>query len=280
MFGYMGLSNMAIGGLTGLSGYISTYMVMRANMSFWIALPLASLFVAAVGVCLAFPAIRIKGLYFKISTMLIQLLLTQLFLSWDDFTLGDVGISNIPTPTISLGSSVFSLSGAVFSYLATMMLIIYVMVAKRMTTGRTGLRVVATRDDEVLASYLGIDVTKQRILMFFLTSFMAGVYGCLCTPLITFISPRQNDLSLSFNTMVMVVFGGQGTLWGPVLGAAILTILPNVLSVIYPFRNYITGLTLIATIILFPKGLIGIFGLAAKKLKSPQTSEGNQQRKS
>jgi len=277
---YTGLRNLAMGGLTGLGGYISCYLVMRANVSFWIAMPVTSLLVAAVGTALVFPSIRVKGLYFVISTLIVQIILTQLYESWGEFTLGDVGISNIPTPTISLGESVVYVSGTVFSYLAMMIFIVFFIVAKRITTGRTGLRLAATRDDELLASYIGIDVTRQRTLMFFLTSFMVGIYGCLYTPLITFISPRQNDLSLSFNTLVMVIFGGERTLLGPILGAAILTILPNALSIIYPFRNYITGLILIITVVFFPKGLISVFRVAAKKLMAPQTPERDQQRKS
>ena len=101
--GYAGLDNLAIGGLASMGGYTMAYLVMKEGVNFFITVPLAGVVAGALGLALVYPSLRIKGVYFAISTIMVQLLLYQLFNDWVGFTGGGEGLYGIPMPIISMG---------------------------------------------------------------------------------------------------------------------------------------------------------------------------------
>jgi branched-chain amino acid transport system permease protein len=116
---------------------------------------------------------------------------------------------------------------------------------------------IAIREDEVLAEAIGIDVVRNKMLVFFAGSLFAGVGGALYATYVGFASPRSFDLLSSLSIWLMVAFGGRGTFMGPVLGALILAPVPFMLQQYDTLKDVIYGALIIAVIVLMPGGIHG-----------------------
>jgi len=123
---------------------------------------------------------------------------------------------------------------------------------------RIGSTLIAIREDEDLCRALGIAVTANRCLAFFLASLMAGLGGAIYAHFVGFISPRAFDVLVSLNLWLMVAVGGRGTVTGPLLGALILTPLPYVFQQYSWLKDVIYGAAIIAVVIFLPGGLQSI----------------------
>jgi branched-chain amino acid transport system permease protein len=257
--GYLGLPFLAVGGFAGLGGYLSTYLTMNLGLSFWFALPLSGLLPALVGLLLILPALRLRGFYFAIITLILQILLTQIFVEWKEFTHGDIGISNVPPPKISIADAEVKFTGTAYLYVCLMIFMLIFLVKRRIISSDLGLKIICIRDDDVLAQYLGLNVVKYRAFVFLLSSYIMGVAGSLMTHLLSFISPATTDIYFSFSILTMVNVGGRGTLFGPVIGSLLLTMIPYSLFFLYTYRNFIYGFLLIVFSMLWPNGLVSMF---------------------
>ena len=120
-----------------------------------------------------------------------------------------------------------------------------------------GRRLIAIREDDTLAETLGIDVTRQKMIAFFIASLFASVGGALYAPYVGFISPRSFDVLVSLNVWLMVAFGGRGTIFGPVLGAVVLAPIPFLLQDYYTIKDILYGLLIIVVITVLPAGVAG-----------------------
>lgn len=256
---FLGLDNLALAGIAGFGAYTSAYLVMHMGFSFWEALPVAGIVAMGVGTAMGLPSLRLRGLSFIIFTIMIMLVLTQLFTDWSAFTNGDIGISSIPPPVLSIGGFSLTVSGIPFLYLCVAVLIPWMYIVKYLISGKNGLRLVSVRDDETLAAHLGVDTTGQKITTFAISAFAAGIFGALFAELIGFISPRTVDLLLTVQFFAMAYIGGKRTLAGPVIGAILLTALPNAFVTLSTYRNYATGILLVVVILFLPEGLIGLY---------------------
>lgn len=275
MNGYAGQFSLAVGAIAGFAAYTSANMMMKFNFPFLIALLLASLVASGVGVGLSFPGLRIRGFYFAITTLIIQNILVQVFLDWPDFTRGDSGLYGVPPPEI-LG---FEIAGINYAYLSLIALAIIVYVIHKIVNSDWGLILKALRSDDILAGSLGINVTRYKILVYFISSFMIGIAGSLLAHISGVLSPRMFTIGLSFQMLVQNRVGGTGTIAGPLLGTALLVALPYGIREIYSIRDMLNGALLITISILAPQGLYGsprirrFFGLK-EEITEPETQKG------
>src|SRR5580698_3285715 len=106
---------------------------------------------------------------------------------------------------------------------------------------------------------LGINVTRQKLFAFFIGSMFASIGGALYAPYVGFVSPRSFDVLMSLNIWLMVAFGGRGTIWGPVIGAVLLTPIPFLFKDYYTIKDVVYGLLIIGVIVLLPGGIAGGF---------------------
>lgn len=277
--GFLGLDNLAIAGLVGFGAYTSVYLVTHSGLPFWIAAPLGGGVAAFIGLALVYPSVRLKGLYFAIGTLILQLLFTQIFINWTSFTGGDIGISNISPPILALGSRSLQLTGVYFAYLCIIIFLIWTLVVSRMKEGpKSSLVLEAIRVNDTLAGFLGIDTTRQKSKYFLISSFAAGVGGYLFAVLQGYISSTVLDLLFSVSLLTMVYVGGRRSTYGPIIGAALLTSIPNIFLSLYTIRNYFSGTLLILFIVLLPTGLYGLFSqLYSRSRRGSKREEVNQQ---
>jgi branched-chain amino acid transport system permease protein len=262
--GYTGLVSLAFAGIAGISAYGTVGLVMRFGWSFWLAMPLAAVGAAAVGVLLGLPSLRLKGFYFALSSLVIQTVLSLGFVYFVNLTNGDTGISQIPPPDIPFTGAFFHATS--FDVLLTFAAWLSLVAVWAIVHSPFGRRLIAIREDEVLAEAIGIDVVRNKMLVFFVGSLFAGVGGSLYATYVGFASPRSFDLLSSLSIWLMVAFGGRGTLLGPVVGALILAPVPFMLQQYDTLKDVIYGVLIIAVVVLMPGGIYGALVSGARWL--------------
>ena len=253
--GYTGLVSLAYAGIAGISAYGTVGLTMRFGWSFWLAMPVAAAGAAIVGVLLGLPSLRLKGFYFALSSLVIQTVLSLGFVYFVNFTNGDTGISQIPPPDIPFTGGSFH--GINFDLLVAVAAWLSVVAVWAITHSPFGRRLIAIREDEVLAEAIGIDVVRNKMLVFFVGSLIAGIGGSLSATYVGFVSPRSFDLLASLSIWLMVTFGGRGTIMGPIIGTLILAPIPFMLQQYDTLKDVIYGALIIAVIVLMPSGIYG-----------------------
>lgn len=253
--GYTGLVSLAYAGIAGISAYGTVGLTMRFGWSFWLAMPVAAAGAAIVGVLLGLPSLRLKGFYFALSSLVIQTVLSLGFVYFVNFTNGDTGISQIPPPEIPFTGSTFH--GISFDLLVAVAAWLSVVAVWAITHSPFGRRLIAIREDEVLAEAIGIDIVRNKMLVFFVGSLIAGIGGSLSASYVGFVSPRSFDLLASLGIWLMVTFGGRGTIMGPIVGSLILAPIPFMLQQYDTLKDVIYGALIIAVIVLMPSGIYG-----------------------
>jgi len=253
LYGYTGLMPMVFAGIAGISAYLTVGLV-AAGWSFWPAMLVGSVVAALVGTVLGLPSLRLRGFYFTLCSLVIQTVITLAFVYFVNLTNGDTGISQIAPPKLPGGEA---LGGLAYDVVLAVLAVIGVVVLAVLVDSSFGRRLIAIREDEGLAEALGIDVTRQKLAAFFISSLFAGVGGAFYAPYVGFISPRSFDVLVSLNIWLMVAFGGRGTIWGPVLGATLLAPVPFLLQDYYTIKDVVYGLLIIGVIVLLPAGLVG-----------------------
>ncbi len=256
LYGYAGLMPLMFAGIAGISAYATVDLMTENGWSFWTAMALSSIMAAAVGVVLGLPALRLRGFYFTLCSLVIQTVLTLAFISFPRFTNGDTGISQIPAPSLPLlgserlGSLDFNLILGGFALLG-------VLGAARLIDSAFGRRLIATREDDLLSETLGIDVVRAKVAALFVGSLYAAVGGALYAAYLGFISPRSFDVLASLNIWLMVAFGGRGTIFGPIIGTAALVPIPFILQDYYMLKDIVYGALIIIVIMIMPAGIVG-----------------------
>jgi branched-chain amino acid transport system permease protein len=260
VLGYTGLLSLAHGAFFGLGAYTSALLVTKAGWNFWATVPPAMAVAALVGVLLGLLTLRLSGHYFAISTLSFGIVVSLILEKWDDLTEGPRGISSIPAPTpISLfgwGHVQFESDVAKY-YLAVATLGLCLVFIWRLVHSPIGRALEAIRQNELLASCLGVDLVFYKLLAFSVSAAMAGLAGVLYSVYITYIDPADAGLWNGFYAVMYIVIGGMGTFWGPMIGALFLVTLPEFLRMFQDYRLLLLGILLILTITFLPDGIVG-----------------------
>ena len=203
--------------------------------------------------------LRLKGHFLAITTAFFGVMVAVVLNNWVGLTKGPMGLPGIPRPTpIPLpGFRIEIATRTHYYYLVLILLGLVLYVAWRIVRSRLGKAMVAIRENEELAQSIGIESMRYKLFSFCLGGGIAGLAGAFYAHYILFISPVTFNVGDSINLVVMVIFGGMTTLSGPVLGAVILTLLPEFLRMAGALRLVIYGLALMIFIIWMPLGVVG-----------------------
>ena len=259
--GYTGLLSMCHAAFYGIGAYATTLLMMNAGWAFFPALLGAVLVTTACSLVIAIPSLRLRGDYFVLATLGFQIIVFSILYNWVDFTRGPYGIPGIPVPTV-LGRPLESISSYfLFSLLFASICGLLLWAIKVSPFGRT-LR--AIREDEMAAASLGKNVPRFKTRAFVISAAFAAVPGALFACYMRYIDPTSFTLSESVFILSIVIIGGAGSLAGPVVGAALMVILPEVLrflqipdSIAANMRQIIYGLSLILLMRYRPQGIAG-----------------------
>ncbi len=259
--GVTGQLSICQAGFYGIGAYTSALLVMKLHLSFWLSLPLATLFAGLIGFSLGIPSLRFRGHYLVIVTIGFTIIIYEVFLNWVSVTRGPMGIINIPPPDALLGVSFGSQKAYYFLCLLLVLLGIWVM--RKIYLSKWGLALLAIREDETAAEIMGIDIVKYKLLSFTVSALYAGFGGSLFAHYLRILSPDLFTLSESVNYLLMIVIGGMGNIPGAVFGAFFVTIISEYLRFLMAYRLVVYGLVLIVVIIFLPLGVADFL----KKLK-------------
>ena len=271
VLGYTGQVNLAHGAFFGIGAYASALMMLKLQMNFWLALPLAAALAGFFGFLIGLPALRTKGSYFAIGTLCFNIIVTLIIDRWEGLTEGARGLMGVPSPTpIPLpwvGPITFQTQVSQY-YLVLAFLLLTLLAMKRILNSLVGRTFRAIRGNEELDEAVGIHAMRVKILSFTTSCFFAGIGGVLYASYIGFLSPELTDYHVSFDSLVYIMIGGVGTMAGPIVGTLLFVTIPETLHVAAEYRLLVYGLILILMIIYLPRGIVGGIGsLGRKKTK-------------
>ncbi|MEW6643968.1 MAG: branched-chain amino acid ABC transporter ATP-binding protein/permease [Pseudomonadota bacterium] len=240
------------------------------GVNFWLALIAATLLAGALGGLLALPALRVKGPYLAMVTIAFAFIVQHGIIEWKDLTGGQNGLMGLPSP--SLGGVMLGERG--IALLAVVLAGAALAVFARIAGGSWGKAMVAVRDSEVAARSLGLNPVIIRTVAFALSAAFTGLAGGLFAPLMMFIAPDSFPFSQSILFLLAVMVGGAGWVFGPLVGAIVTVMLPELLSSLAEYRLLMFGALLLAVLWLAPEGLIG--SLARLVVRPACTTAGDR----
>jgi branched-chain amino acid transport system ATP-binding protein len=259
LLGLAGEVSLGQAGFLALGAYGVGVLTTKAGLNFWEALPLAVLLVAAISAVLSIPALRVTGPYLAMVTIAFGFIVESVSVEWQDLTGGASGMSGIPAPfgtggTALLACGLCALALLGFHYFVKSPL---------------GLAMQATAAAPSAARSIGIGPLPVRTMAFVLSAAAAGLAGGLQAALTGFIAPSSFPFSQSILFLLVVVLGGAGRTLGPLLGAAVVVLLPEALAALAEYRLLVFGAGLLIVLWLAPGGIAGAL---ARFIKQPESA--------
>ncbi len=251
--GFTGQLSIGNAGFLAIGAYGAALMAKHLGLELWLAIPLAGLLSGLAGFLLLVPALRLTAIYLAIATLAFGTAVTEALPRWSSVTGGYQGM-RVP-PARLLGMNVQN-DVAMF-YLALVVTVILVFVARNLLRSRVGRAFIAIRDKPAAAQACGVSLTRYKALAFFLSALFTGIAGGLYAHVVGYISPSEFGLGRSINLFVMIALGGMASLPGPILGALFLTYLPHWLSGIRGLQDVMYGVALIGIVVFMPYGFWG-----------------------
>ncbi len=265
LLGFTGLLSFGHIGLFAIGAYTSAILVMSTGAPFLVGLAGAAVLTGLIGVLFSIPALRIKGHSLTLLTLALGEVIRLVIRSMDWLTNGAEGISGIPRPEI-FG---FSFRQALpLYYLLLFFAVLAIAFAWRLRSSRFGRSFMAIRDAEIGAEVSGVNLSSMKMMAFAVSAIFAGVAGSLYAHTMRFISPEFFSLGLTIILLAMVLIGGRGTIIGPVIGAALLITLPEVLRFVKEYYLLVFGISIWLCVILLPEGLAGLGRRIVKRMRA------------
>lgn len=254
--GYAGMLNLGYAALFAVGAYAYGILNTALGVPFWPGLAVAGFAAAGVGMLLAFPALRLGGDYLAIVTLgsgeIVRILLNNL----DGWTGGPNGLLGIDHPSLFFGYD-FGVESAPYFYLVILLLGGIIFALKRLEYSRLGRAWMALREDELAAGAMGINLVWTKLSAFGIGGFIAGLAGAVFAAKQGTVSPDSFDFVVSVMVLAMVVLGGLGNIKGVLLGALVLSLLPEFLRGFEIYRMLIFGAAMILMMLFRPQGMLG-----------------------
>ena len=253
LFGLSGQVSLGQVGFYAIGAYTSAILTTTVGASFWLALPVALLLAGLIGTVLALPALRVTGPYLAMVTIAFGLIIEHGAVEWRGLTGGANGLMNIPLPT-AFG---YVLNERDVAALIVGCTAIVLWLFWRLSVSPWGLALRAVRDAEVAAQGLALNPLVLRTVAFSLSAMAAGLAGALFAPLTTFVSPSAFPFVQSILFLLAVILGGAGMVFGPLIGAVLIVLLPEYLSSLAEYRLLFFGVLLLGALRMAPGGVAG-----------------------
>jgi branched-chain amino acid transport system permease protein len=236
-----GLLAMANAAFMGIGAYTASLLTMNTATPFPLALLAGMAAPSVVAFLIGKPTLRLSGVYLAMATLGFGEVVRILILNTEDWTGGALGLNGIPQLT------------QWWHVLLAVVAALFVLWQLRRT--RVGRAFEAIKEDETAAALMGINVAAHKLLAFVLGAALAGLAGALNAHLTFFIGPNEYNFDRGVEILTMAILGGINGLTGPVLGAVILTLLPELLRSLKDFRLVVNGLILVVITLFLPRGL-------------------------
>ena len=267
--GYTGQISLGHGAFLAIGAYTTGLLTGKLGIPFLLSLPLSGLMAATLGMIVGIPSLRLKGLYLALGTLAFGFIVEYIIFHWD-LTQGDMGMA---VKRIGIGGFTIKTQQHYF-YLIMSFAALAAICAKNLVRTKIGRNFIAIRDRDTAAEAMGIPLAKYKVMAFAVSSFYAGVAGCLMAHYQKWIVPGSFDISLSIAYIAMIILGGLGSILGSIMGAILITGIPHFIiyltdffkesypalsGVIVDFKLGIFGLIIVVTLLFEPQGLFGIY---------------------
>ncbi len=255
LLGYTGQLSLGHAAFFGIGAYTSALLTLRLEWSFWAALPGAAAAAGLAGWVIGRLALKLRGAYFVLVTISFAGVISLVSVNWMDLTNGPLGLPGVPSP--ALGPWSLRAKGAYY-YLVLAAVALAYLVCRRLVRSRIGRALLALRENEALAESVGVDVTHYLVLAAVVSAALAGMAGSLYAHYTRFVSPEVFLFTYTVTMVIMVVAGGKGTLAGPLVGAAIFTVLPEALraATSWQWQMLAYGVLLVLLVFFLPRGIV------------------------
>lgn len=260
--GYTGQISFCVAAFYGLGAYGSGLLAHYYGFNPWIGIPIGGLITSFFGLLIGFPSLRLKGHFLALATLAFNEVARLFILNERDITRGAMGLyvgglPGIPTPKETW-----------YFYCMLVLLTIVTGVSYWLVKSPIGVACRAIREDEVGAEAAGINTGNYKLFIFMVSAFFSGVAGAFNAHIVLIIDPAWLYLVRSVEVISMAIFGGIGTIFGPIMGAFILNILSEMLRKYGEFRLIMYGAALIFVVVVIPEGLYGVLQRVYGRLKA------------
>ena len=262
LMGYAGQVSLGQAGFYGVGAYVSSMLSLHGGFPVVISVILAMIAAGIAAVLLAVPALRLKGHYLAVATLGFGEIIYVILNEWGPG--GPSGFGDIPHFSF-LGYTVDSTTG--YFYLIWSLVAAVMFFSINLIRSRTGRALRAIHDSELACNAMGLNVVTLKIKVFILSAVYASLAGSLYAHYVTFISPSSFSLFYSILVLTMVIVGGITNLWGAIIGAVVITVLPELLRRFEELDVLVYGLILTLSLMFFRRGLVPIMIEKIKKLR-------------
>lgn len=253
LLGYAGQISLGQAGFFGLGAYISGILTASHGVNPWLAMLVAALFVTLLAFMVGFPILKLKGHYLAMATLGLGIIIYIVFNEAVDHTGGPSGLSGIPN--LKIGNLTFD-SDLKNYYLVWGFTLAAMGLALNLVHSRIGRALRAIHDSEVAARVMGVNARLLKVQIFALSAGLSAVAGSLYAHTMTFVAPASFGFNFSVELVTMVIIGGLASIYGSLLGAALLTMLPELLRAFQDYDIIVYGLLLILMTMFMPGGLV------------------------
>ncbi len=225
----------------GLGAYSGALMTLKLHLPFALVLPLSCVVPVLFALAIGLPTLRLSGVYLAIATIGLGEVLRALYLN-ADFTGGALGLSGIPQSADTW---------EIYALLAAAILVLFLV-----GRSRIGRAMEAMREDQMAAASMGVQLRRYKLGAFIASAVLAGLAGCLNAHVSSFIGPNEYGFEPAVTILSYALLGGIGTPLGPVIGAWVLTLLPELLRDISDLRMVVNGLIIVLAVLFLPGGIL------------------------
>jgi len=258
--GITGQLSLGHAAIMAIGAYTTAILSNKFGIPLLLLIPISGLFTAIIGFFIGLPCSRMGGIYLAIATMAFGFAVPEICLKWDSVTGGYSGLRIKQPHFFGFVEDYIALY-----YLIFLFLILFLWISHNLIASKTGRAFISIRDNEVVAESMGVNLPFYKVLGFVISTFIAGVGGCLYSFLVGFVSPYDFNFWLSIYFLIGIVVGGMGSISGSIIGAIFITLVPQLTSGYKHLPQMILGALLIVSLIFLPKGLAAIPSLFNKK---------------
>jgi len=267
LLGLSGQVSLGHVGFYAIGAYVAAILTLK-GASFWLAFPIAGVAAGLIGALLALPALRVTGPYLAMVTIAFAFIVQHGTIEWKDLTGGQNGLMGLVPPAI--GSHAFA--EREMALLAILLAGLSLYLFYRLAASAWGKAMVAVRESETAARSVGLNPVTVKTAAFALSAVFAGLAGAIFAPLMMFVAPDSFPFSQSILFLLAVIVGGAGFVFGPVVGAIVTALLPELLSHFAEYRLLAVGVLLLVVLWAAPEGVIGTLARYFRRVDSAGAS--------
>ena len=273
LLGYAGQISLGQAGFFGLGAYLSGILTTTYGINPWLGIIIAAAIVGCIAFFIGFPVLKLKGHYLAMATLGLGIIMYIVFNEAVSFTGGPSGLSGIPS--LSLGGFVFD-SDVKNYFLIWGVTLLMILLSLNLVHSRIGRALRSIHDSEVAARVMGVNARMLKVQIFTLSACVSAVAGSFYAHTMSFIAPASFGFNFSVELVTMVIIGGLASIYGSLLGAALLTLLPEILRAFQDYDIVIYGFLLIVMTMFMPGGLVkgipAVFGSLRRRWRGGAAS--------